>query len=49
MTSNVPRKELSAVMKLDPAMRQTYEGAPAGIGAIYRWAGNREVGEGRMT
>ncbi len=35
--------------KLDPAMKQTYEGAPAGAGAIYTWAGNREVGEGRMT
>jgi hypothetical protein len=33
--------------KLDPAMKQTYEGAPAGIGAIYTWAGNHEVGEGR--
>ena len=35
--------------KIDPAMKQTYEGAPAGIGAIYTWAGNNEVGEGRMT
>jgi hypothetical protein len=35
--------------KLDPAMKQTYEGAPAGIGAMYTWAGNHEVGEGRMT
>lgn len=35
--------------KIDPAMRQTYEGAPSGIGAIYTWAGNHEVGEGRMT
>ena len=35
--------------KLDPAMKQTYEGAPAGAGAIYTWVGNREVGEGRMT
>ncbi len=35
--------------KLDPAMKQTYEGAPAGAGAIYTWAGNNEVGEGRMT
>jgi carbon monoxide dehydrogenase subunit G len=34
---------------LDPAMRQAYEGAPAGTGAIYTWAGNNEVGEGRMT
>jgi uncharacterized protein YndB with AHSA1/START domain len=35
--------------KVDPAMKQTYEGAPAGIGAIDTWAGNHEVGEGRMT
>jgi hypothetical protein len=35
--------------KIDPAMKQTYQGAPAGTGAIYTWAGNREVGEGRMT
>jgi polyketide cyclase/dehydrase/lipid transport protein len=35
--------------KLDPAMKQTYEGAAAGTGAIYTWVGNREVGEGRMT
>lgn len=35
--------------KIDPAMKQTYEGAPAGVGAVYTWAGNNEVGEGRMT
>jgi uncharacterized protein YndB with AHSA1/START domain len=35
--------------KIDPAMRQSYEGAPSGTGAIYTWAGNKEVGEGRMT
>ena len=35
--------------KVDPAMKQTYEGAPSGTGAIYTWAGNNEVGEGRMT
>ncbi len=35
--------------KIDPAMKQTYEGAPAGTGAIYTWIGNKEVGEGRMT
>jgi len=34
---------------IDPAMKQIYEGAPAGAGAAYRWSGNREVGEGRMT
>src|SRR6266481_1524288 len=35
--------------KLDPAMKQTFEGAPSGTGAIYTWAGNSKVGEGRMT
>ena len=35
--------------KIDPAMKQTYEGALAGPGAIYTWSGNNEVGEGRMT
>jgi hypothetical protein len=35
--------------KIDPAMKQTYEGAPAGTGAVYTWAGNKEAGEGRMT
>ena len=35
--------------KLDPAMKQAYEGAPAGTGAVYTWSGNEEAGEGRMT
>jgi len=35
--------------KLDPAMKQTHEGAPAGMGAIYSWTGNKDVGAGRMT
>lgn len=35
--------------QIDPAMKRTYEGPPAGAGARYAWAGNREVGEGRMT
>jgi hypothetical protein len=35
--------------KIDPAMKHSYEGAPAGTGAIYTWVGNKEVGEGRMT
>jgi hypothetical protein len=35
--------------KIDPAMKQTYDGAPAGTGAIYSWVGNKNVGEGRMT
>jgi Polyketide cyclase / dehydrase and lipid transport. len=35
--------------QIDLAMKQTYEGAPSGIGAIYTWTGNAQVGEGRMT
>jgi Polyketide cyclase / dehydrase and lipid transport len=34
--------------KLDPAAKATFEGPPAGKGAIFRWAGNQEVGEGSM-
>lgn len=34
--------------KLDPGMKRSYEGAPAGVGAKYAWVGNKEVGEGRM-
>ena len=35
--------------KLDPEVKNTYEGPPAGTGAISRWAGNNKVGEGSMT
>jgi len=35
--------------KLDPAAKATFEGPSAGEGAIFRWAGNHEVGEGSMT
>ena len=35
--------------KIDPAMQQRYEGSAAGVGAVYAWEGNKEVGEGRMT
>ncbi len=35
--------------KKDPAMRLTFSGPPAGPGASYSWAGNKEVGEGRLT
>lgn len=34
---------------LDPTMRKTFEGPETGVGAIYAWAGNSKVGEGRMT
>ena len=32
---------------LDPGMKKIYEGN--GKGAIYRWVGNKDVGEGQMT
>ena len=35
--------------KLDPAAKNSFEGAPAGKGAAFSWAGNNKVGEGRMT
>jgi hypothetical protein len=35
--------------KLDPGMKRSYEGPVAGVGAKYAWAGNDDVGEGRMT
>ncbi|PYN34923.1 MAG: polyketide cyclase [Candidatus Rokuibacteriota bacterium] len=35
--------------KLDPAAKSSFEGAPAGKGAAFAWAGNSKVGEGRMT
>ena len=34
--------------KLDPAAKATFEGPSAGTGAIFKWAGNKEVGEGSM-
>lgn len=36
-------------MKLDPNAKSTFEGPPAGKGAAMSWAGNNDVGEGKMT
>ena len=33
----------------DPNMTRTFGGPEAGVGAVYGWAGNDDVGEGRMT
>ena len=35
--------------KLDPNARNTFEGPAAGVGASFAWAGNSQVGEGKMT
>jgi hypothetical protein len=32
----------------DPNLQRTYSGAASGKGAVYEWAGNRQVGSGRM-
>jgi hypothetical protein len=34
--------------KLDPAMKRSFDGPAAGVGAIYGWLGNSDVGSGRM-
>ena len=41
--------EWSPWEKLDPAMKRVYSGSPAGMGAMYHWTGNDQVGEGLMT
>jgi len=35
--------------KIDPACKYIYSGPETGVGASYTWAGNQDVGEGRMT
>jgi len=35
--------------KVDPNAKMTYDGAPAGVGASYSWAGNNKVGAGSGT
>ncbi len=40
--------EWSPWEKLDPEMKRTFSGPPAGVGTIYEWTGNSKVGAGRM-
>lgn len=35
--------------KLDPTMKKTFAGGQTGIGAVYTWSGNANVGDGRTT
>ncbi|MBI4892604.1 MAG: SRPBCC family protein [Acidobacteria bacterium] len=35
--------------KLDPQMKETFTGPESGQGSLYEWAGNKDVGKGRMT
>ncbi len=39
----------SPFIKLDPNIKYSYEGPELGEGAVYKWSGNDEVGEGSMT
>lgn len=33
----------------DPAMKKTFSGADRGVGAVYAWEGNKNVGRGSIT
>lgn len=35
--------------KLDPNAKATFEGPQSGVGSAFSWAGNSEVGEGKMS
>jgi len=35
--------------KMDPNAKTSYEGPASGPGAVFHWAGNKDVGEGSMT
>jgi hypothetical protein len=35
--------------KMDPGMKRTYEGPASGVGAIYRWDGNEDIGAGSLA
>jgi hypothetical protein len=35
--------------KIDPNAKNSFEGAPAGPGAMMSWDGNKKIGAGRMT
>lgn len=34
--------------KKDPVMQRTFSGTPVGVGTIYDWNGDKNVGQGRM-
>lgn len=35
--------------RMDPNAKSTFEGPQEGVGAVMGWAGNKNVGEGKMT
>lgn len=42
-------QEMSPYVKMDPDAQYTYGGPAAGVGASLAWAGNRQIGEGRLN
>ncbi|MCO6411323.1 MAG: SRPBCC family protein [Thiogranum sp.] len=38
----------SAWEKVDPGMKRAHSGAVSGVGAVYEWEGNNDIGQGRM-
>jgi Polyketide cyclase / dehydrase and lipid transport len=34
--------------KKDPNLKRTFSGNPSGVGSVYAWEGNKNVGSGRM-
>lgn len=34
--------------KIDPDLKRTYGGVASGVGAVYEWSGNKDIGQGRM-
>lgn len=38
----------SAWEKVDPGMKRAHSGGASGVGAVYEWEGNDEIGQGRM-
>lgn len=45
-----PRRtvEWSPWEKKDPNLRKTFSGAARGVGAVYEWDGNKDIGAGRL-
>ncbi len=35
--------------KMDPGAKNTFDGPTGQVGSVFAWAGNKKVGEGRMT
>jgi len=42
-------EQVESLDQLDPNIKQTYDGPPSGVGAIYAWDGDKNVGSGRQT